>query len=65
LIAEVERNTDQDAHFALYADTQRRIAEDHVNGFLFQHARTSVASADREGLWENDPTQAQDMTDLR
>ncbi len=65
LMAELERTTDQDARFALYADAQRRIAEDHVNGFLFQLARTSVASADLEGLWENAPTQANDLTALR
>jgi len=41
---------------------QRMIAEDHVNGFLFQLAKTGVANAKISGLWENAPTQANDLT---
>ena len=41
---------------------QRRIADDYVNGYLFQLARTGVANAKINGLWENAPTQANDLT---
>ena len=41
---------------------QRMISEDYVNGYLFQLARTGVANAKIVGLWENAPTQANDLT---
>ncbi|MBL3609086.1 ABC transporter substrate-binding protein [Rhodovulum sulfidophilum] len=41
---------------------QRMIAEDYVNVYLFQLAKTGVANAKLEGLWENAPTQANDLT---
>ena len=41
---------------------QRIIAQDYVNGFLFQLAKTGVANAKIKGLWANSPTQANDMT---
>ena len=41
---------------------QRRIAQDHVNAFLFQLATATVAKAGIRGLWQNAPTQATDLT---
>ena len=41
------------------------IAGDHVNAFLFQLAKTGVADERIEGLWENAPTQANDLTRVR
>ena len=41
---------------------QKMIADDYVNGYLFQLARTGVANAKIEGLWANAPTQANDLT---
>ena len=41
---------------------QRQVAGDYVNGFLFQLARTGVSNAKISGLWENAPTQANDLT---
>ncbi len=41
---------------------QRMIADDFVNGYLFQLAQLSVARAELEGLWVNAPTQATDLT---
>ena len=38
------------------------IAEDFVNAYLFQLAKTGVANAKIQGLWENSPTQANDLT---
>lgn len=50
---------------AILKDAQRMIAEDFVNGYLFQLAKTGVANAKIEGLWENSPTQANDLTGVR
>ncbi|WP_343081826.1 ABC transporter substrate-binding protein [Ostreiculturibacter nitratireducens] len=47
---------------AILKDAQRMIAEDFVNAYLFQLAKTGVANAKIEGLWENAPTQANDLT---
>ena len=41
------------------------IAEDYVNVYLFQLAQLSVARAGLEGLWQNAPTQAVDLTGVR
>jgi len=41
---------------------QKIITDDYVNGYLFQLAKTGVASAKLKGLWENSPTQANDLT---
>ena len=40
----------------------RMIADDFVNGYLFQLAQLSVARAELDGLWVNAPTQATDLT---
>ncbi|MBK1634306.1 ABC transporter substrate-binding protein [Rhodovulum adriaticum] len=47
---------------AILHAAQRMIAEEHVNGYLFQLAKTGVADARIRGLWENAPTQANDLT---
>jgi acetate kinase len=41
---------------------ERMIAEDYVNGYLFQLAFPTIAKAGVEGLWVNAPTQATDLT---
>ncbi|WP_371228444.1 ABC transporter substrate-binding protein [Roseovarius sp. 2305UL8-3] len=41
---------------------QRTIAEDYVNGYLFQLATATVANAKLRGLWSDLPTQATDLT---
>ncbi len=65
LHAELEVTSDPAARSDLLERMQRRIAEDYVNGFLFQLAKTGVANAAIEGLWENSPTQANDLTAVR
>ena len=65
VMAELEATTDPAARSDLLAQAQRIIAEDYVNGYLFQLAKTGVANADITGLWENSPTQANDLTDVR
>ncbi|WP_227284311.1 ABC transporter substrate-binding protein [Boseongicola sp. H5] len=49
----------------LLRSAQEVIADDYVNGYLFQLAKTGVANANIEGLWENSPTQANDLSGVR
>jgi peptide/nickel transport system substrate-binding protein len=62
IMAQLDETTQPDQRTALLQDAQRKIADDYVNGYLFQLAKTGVANARLKGLWENQPTQANDMT---
>ena len=53
------------ARSALLAQAQTTIAEDFVNGYLFQLALTSVLDAKLQGIWKDAPTQAVDLTGVR
>jgi len=65
LMATLTATTDPAARTDLLAQAQTMIAEDYVNGFLFQLAFPTVADARLEGLWVNQPTQATDLTGVR
>ncbi len=65
VIAELGVTADPAARRALNHVAETIIAEDYVNGYLFQVAKTGVANARIEGLWENAPTQANDLTGVR
>ncbi len=62
IMAELNDTTDPAGRTALLHKAQRFIADEYVNGYLFQLAKTGVANAKINGLWENSPTQANDMT---
>ncbi|WP_371055208.1 ABC transporter substrate-binding protein [Rhodosalinus sp. K401] len=62
LMEELNATTEPALRAALLKDAQRIIAEDFVNGYLFQLASTSVVKAGIEGFWANAPTQAIDLT---
>lgn len=62
LIATLNTTSDPEARSALLGQAQKMIAEDYVNGYLFQLAALSVAKAGVQGLWANQPTQANDLT---
>ena len=62
MMAGLDGMTDPEDRTEVLQAAQRRIAENYVNGFLFQLAKTGVANAKIEGLWENSPTQANDLT---
>jgi peptide/nickel transport system substrate-binding protein len=62
LMAELNSTTDPARRTELLQTAQRIIADDHVNGYLFQLAALSVAKAGLQGLWANAPTQATDLT---
>lgn len=62
LIDELAVTSDPAKRTELNQKAQRIIAEDYVNGYLFQLANVGVANAKINGLWENAPTQANDIT---
>ena len=49
----LEETSDEAARYALFADAQRILADDAVNGFLFQLAKHGAWKADIIGLWHN------------
>ncbi|MBV7380732.1 ABC transporter substrate-binding protein [Maritimibacter dapengensis] len=65
LIADLAVESDPEARAAMNKEAQETIANDFVNAYLFQLAKVGVANANIEGLWENAPTQANDLTDVR
>ena len=62
IMADLANASDPDKRTELMQAAQQKIADDYVNAYLFQLARTGVADAKLKGLWPNSPTQANDMT---
>lgn len=62
LIWGFDRMPDEADRAEILRAAQERIAQNFVNGYLFQLPKTGVANAGIEGLWVNAPTQANDMT---
>lgn len=62
LMEELNRNSATEARYELLAKAQQMIADDAVNGFLFQLAKHGVWNAKLQGLWHNSPVQANDLT---
>ena len=65
VMAELDVTADEDKRNELYGQAQRILAEDAVNGFLFQLPKIGVWDAKIEGMWENTPTPAIDLTNVR
>ncbi|MFN6952946.1 MAG: ABC transporter substrate-binding protein, partial [Albidovulum sp.] len=65
LIEKLNVTTDAAERSALLKSAQEMIARDYVNAYLFQLAKTGVANARIEGLWENSPNQSNDLTAVR
>ena len=62
LIADLAVTSDPAMRSELNHKAETMIAEDFVNAYLFQLAKTGVANVKIQGLWENSPTQANDLT---
>ncbi|ASJ76436.1 ABC transporter substrate-binding protein [Granulosicoccus antarcticus] len=62
LMTSLNTETDPDKRTELLQQAQQIIADDYVNAYLFQLARAGVANSRIKGLWENSPTQANDLT---
>ncbi|WP_230533298.1 ABC transporter substrate-binding protein [Microvirga roseola] len=65
LMAEIARTTDEKERHAKYAEAQKILAEDVPALFLFQLPKLGVWNAKLEGLWENSPVPANDITEVR
>lgn len=64
IMSELSVETDEAARVGILQQAQEIISADYVNGYLFQLAKTGVANVNIEGLWENSPTQANDLTQV-
>lgn len=62
VMGQLDAATDPAERSALLKQAQEIIARDYVNAYLFQLAKTGVAKAELEGLWENAPMPANDLT---
>jgi len=62
IMEEIANTPNPEDQVPLWQAAQRRIAEDYVNAFLFQLAKTGVENVNLQGLWVNAPTQATDLT---
>ena len=61
-MSRLDATTDPAQRSALLKQAQQIIADDYVNAYLFQLPKTGVAKAEIEGLWENAPMPANDLT---
>lgn len=64
VIEKLEATSDQQKRNALYKEAQTILARDAVNGFLYELPKIGVWNAKLEGLWENAPIQANDLTEV-
>ena len=62
LIGKFSKETDPDMRTQMLGEAQKIIADDYVNGYLFQLTVPTVAKAGVQGLWKDAPTQANDLT---
>ena len=61
-INDLTAETNEDQRTSLMQKAQKIIADDYVNGYLFQRAQLSVINSKVNGMWKNSPTQATDLT---
>ncbi|WP_293449830.1 ABC transporter substrate-binding protein [Planktotalea sp.] len=62
LMTKLNATADPAMRSDMIAQAQTTISQDYVNGYLFQLAFPTVADAKVQGIWENAPTQATDLT---
>ncbi len=65
LMARLDAAIDPAERSALLKQAQEKLAADHPAAYLFQLARTGVADARIEGLWQDAPSPANDLTQVR
>ena len=64
MITTLTATNDAAARTELLAKAQTMISEEYVNGYLFQFAYPVVADARLKGLWTNQPTQGNPLTEV-
>jgi peptide/nickel transport system substrate-binding protein len=62
VIESLNVTSDTKRRYALMGAAQAILAKDAVNGFLFQLAKLGIWNKNVNGLWENSPVQANDLT---
>jgi len=62
IMSDLNTEVNTEKRYKLMAAAQNEISNDAVNGFLFQLAKAGVWNAKINGLWENSPVQANDLT---
>jgi len=62
IIEQLNVTTEPKQRYALMGAAQAVIAQDAVNGYLFQLAKLGIWNSSLSGLWENSPVQANDLT---
>ncbi len=62
VMTKLNATVDTNARYELMRKAQNIISEDAVNGYLFQLAKAGVWNAKLQGMWENSPVQANDLT---
>ena len=65
VIAELDVTNDEARRNELFGKAQKILADDAVNGFLFELPKIGIWDARIEGLWENSPIQANDLTKVK
>jgi peptide/nickel transport system substrate-binding protein len=65
IIDELNLTSDEAKRSELFKQAQKILADDAVNGFLFELPKIGVWDAKLEGLWENAPIQANDLTKVK
>ncbi len=65
VIEELNLTSDDARRTELYHQAQKILADDAVNGFLFELPKIGIWDAKVEGLWENSPIQANDLTKVK
>ncbi|MEX0344006.1 MAG: ABC transporter substrate-binding protein [Rhizobiaceae bacterium] len=65
VIAELDVTADPAKRKELFGKAQTILANDAVNGFMYQLPKIGVWDAKIEGLWHNSPVQANDLTGVK
>ncbi len=65
VIDELNLTSDEARRTDLYKQAQKILADDAVNGFLFELPKIGIWDAKVEGLWANAPIQANDLTKVK
>ncbi|MHA6684338.1 ABC transporter substrate-binding protein [Mesorhizobium sp. A556] len=65
VIAELNLTSDEAKRDELLKQAQKILADDAVVGFLFELPKVGVWDAKLQGLWENAPIQANDLTKVK
>jgi peptide/nickel transport system substrate-binding protein len=65
IIEKLNVTADEAKREQLARAAQRILAEDAVNGYLFQLAKTGVWNINLDGMWPNSPVEGNDLTAVR